>query len=63
VTNDALSLDTTRIVSPDHYQHNGYPHAEWALWRPEAPVYWYDRGVGDPFWAEHMPIRYRLRSA
>ena len=27
----ALSLDTNDIISPDHHQQNGYPHAEWAL--------------------------------
>jgi cholest-4-en-3-one 26-monooxygenase len=46
-----LTLDTIDIISPDHYQQNGYPHAEWTLLRREAPVYWYDRGQGQPFWA------------
>ena len=41
-----LTLDTIDIVSPDHYQQNGYPHAEWTLLRREAPVYWFDRGRG-----------------
>jgi cytochrome P450 len=48
---DGLSLDTIDIINPDHYQQNGYPHAEWALLRREAPVYWYDRSEGEPFWA------------
>ncbi len=47
----ALSLDTIDIIGPDHYQQNGYPHAEWALLRREAPVYWFDRTDDDPFWA------------
>ena len=47
----ALSIDTLDIISPDHYQQNGYPHAEWALLRREAPLYWFDRTDDDPFWA------------
>ncbi len=46
-----LTLDTIDIIGPDHYQQNGYPHEEWALLRREAPIYWYDRTEGDPFWA------------
>ena len=46
-----LSLDTFDIIGPDHYAGNGYPHAEWALLRREAPIYWDDRTPGIPFWA------------
>jgi cytochrome P450 len=46
-----LSLDTIDIIGPDHYAKNGYPHEEWALLRREAPIYWYDRTPGIPFWA------------
>jgi cytochrome P450 len=46
-----LRLDTIDIIGPDHYQKNGYPHAEWSLLRKEAPVYWFDRTDADPFWA------------
>jgi cytochrome P450 len=46
-----LSLDEIEIIHPDHYVENGYPHAEWSLLRREAPVYWYDRNEGTPFWA------------
>ncbi len=45
------SLDTLDIISPDHYQQNGYPHGEWSLLRREAPIYWYTRTPGVPFWA------------
>ncbi len=45
------SLDTLDIISPDHYQQNGYPHEEWAMLRREAPIYWYTRTPGVPFWA------------
>ncbi len=47
----ALSLDTLDIISPDHYQRHGYPHEEWALLRREAPLFWYTRTPGVPFWA------------
>jgi len=47
----ALSLDSIDICSEDHYQQNGYPHDEWALLRREAPVHWYERTPGEPFWA------------
>ncbi len=46
-----LRLDEIEIIHPDHYVENGYPHAEWALLRKEAPVYWFDRTEGEPFWA------------
>ena len=46
-----LSLDTIDIVGSDHYAQNGYPHAEWALLRREAPVHYFDRHDSAPFWA------------
>ena len=46
-----LTLDTIDIIDPGHYQRNGYPHDEWALLRREAPVYWFERTRGVPFWA------------
>jgi len=46
-----LSLDRVDIIGPDYYAANGYPHREWALLRREAPIYWFDRFAGDPFWA------------
>ncbi len=45
------NLDTLDIISPDHYQQHGYPHEEWAQLRREAPIYWYTRTPGVPFWA------------
>lgn len=45
------SLDTLDISSPEHYERNGYPYPEWAFLRREAPVFWYERGNVDPFWA------------
>ena len=46
-----LTLDSVDVISPEHYEKNGYPHAEWAYLRKHAPVYWFDRGNCDPFWA------------
>lgn len=48
---EPLSLDTLDIISPDHYQQNGYPHREWAYLRAHAPVFWYARDNVEPFWA------------
>ena len=45
---DPRTLD---IVSPEKYQREGYPHAEWTWLRKHAPVFWYDRPGFDPFWA------------
>jgi cholest-4-en-3-one 26-monooxygenase len=46
-----LTLESVDIVNPDLYVQRGYPHAEWALLRREAPVYYYQRPDVDPFWA------------
>jgi len=46
-----LTLDAVDIVNPDLYVQRGYPHAEWALLRREAPIYYYQRPNVDPFWA------------
>lgn len=45
---DAATLD---VASPEHYEQNGYPHAEWRWLRKNAPVFWYDRANVEPFWA------------
>src|SRR5277367_3055816 len=49
--NSEFSLDTIDIVSPDHYQKNGYPHAEWTYLRKHHPVLYVDRPRMDPFFA------------
>jgi cholest-4-en-3-one 26-monooxygenase len=46
-----LSLETLDIATPEHYERNGYPHAEWAYLREHAPVFWYERDNVAPFWA------------
>jgi cholest-4-en-3-one 26-monooxygenase len=45
---DAATLD---VVTPEHYERNGYPHGEWTWLRRHDPVFWYDRPNVDPFWA------------
>ena len=45
---DPTTLD---IATPEHYEHNGYPHTEWTWLRRHAPVFWYDRPNVEPFWA------------
>jgi cholest-4-en-3-one 26-monooxygenase len=47
----ALTLDSIDIINPDLYVQRGYPHAEWALLRREAPIHYYQRPDVDPFWA------------
>ncbi len=45
---DPATLD---VMSPEYYERNGYPHAEWRWLRPHDPVFWYERDNGEPFWA------------
>ena len=45
---DPATLD---IITPEHYEQNGYPHGEWAWLRRNDPVFWYERANVDPFWA------------
>ena len=46
-----LTLDTIDIISPETYEAHGYPHEAWSLLRRESPIFWWDRGVQNPFWA------------
>ena len=46
----ASRLDEIDLTSVELYQERGYPWAEWALLRREAPVYWYERAGVAPFW-------------
>ncbi len=45
---DRATLD---LVTPEHYERHGYPHAEWRWLRQHDPVFWYERTNVDPFWA------------
>jgi cytochrome P450 len=51
VSASEFSPDTIDIISPDHYQKNGYPHAEWTYLRKHHPVCYIDRPRMEPFWA------------
>ena len=46
----ASRLHEIDLTSVELYQERGYPWAEWALLRREAPVYWYERAGVAPFW-------------
>jgi cholest-4-en-3-one 26-monooxygenase len=48
---DGLTLENLDVISAEHYEKNGYPHAEWTYLRKHAPVYYVDRGNFDPFFA------------
>ena len=41
---------TIDVITPEHYERGGYPHAEWRWLRRHAPVFWYDRPNVEPFW-------------
>ncbi len=45
---DPSTLD---IVTPEKYEREGYPHAEWTWLRRHDPVHWYESPWCDPFWA------------
>jgi cholest-4-en-3-one 26-monooxygenase len=45
---DPRTLD---LVTPEHYERHGYPHAEWTWLRRHDPVFWYQRPNVEPFWA------------
>ncbi len=45
------SLDDLRILDPEYYAANGYPHAEWARLRRESPVHYFEHAATEPFWA------------
>ncbi len=46
-----ITLDNLDIIDPDLFVQRGYPHDEWTVLRREAPVYWYERPLVQPFWA------------
>ncbi len=47
----AFDRATLDIATPEHYERNGYPHAEWTWLRRNDPVFRYERDNVDPFWA------------
>ena len=47
-----FDLRTIDVISPEHYERNGYPHAEWKYLRRHAPVFrCAGRSNVDDFWA------------
>jgi cholest-4-en-3-one 26-monooxygenase len=47
-----FDLATIDVISPLHYEKNGYPHPEWRYLRRHAPVFRVEgRSNVDPFWA------------
>ena len=38
-----MHVDEAIIHDLERYRTEGYPWAEWDLFRDEAPVYWYQR--------------------
>ncbi|MGI9590773.1 MAG: cytochrome P450 [Myxococcota bacterium] len=48
---DDVDPTTLDVVSPDKYQREGYPHAEWTWLRRNDPVHWFESDYCEPFWA------------
>ena len=48
---ETVSLNELELISPVFFAQNGYPFDAWKRLRREAPVYWFDRLRGKPFWA------------
>jgi|TARA_B100001741_G_scaffold3669_1_gene3107 cholest-4-en-3-one 26-monooxygenase len=46
-----MRVDEAIIHDLERYRTEGYPWAEWDLFRKEAPVYWYERDGITPFWS------------
>ena len=44
-----MHVDEAIIHDLERYRTEGYPWAEWDLFRDEAPVYWYEREESLPF--------------
>ena len=50
-TEQMFDPHTLDLATPEHYEQNGYPHAEWTWLRRHHPVFLYERPNVDPFWA------------
>ena len=48
---EGLTLDNLDVISPAHYEKNGYPHAEWTYLRKHSPVHYFEGANYDPFFA------------
>jgi cholest-4-en-3-one 26-monooxygenase len=45
---DPTTLD---VITPEKYEREGYPHAEWTWLRRHDPVRYFENDYCDPFWA------------
>lgn len=45
---DLAHIDLADI---ERYKRDGYPWAQWALLREQAPVFWHETATSPPFWA------------
>ena len=48
---DDVDPGTLDVISPEKYEREGYPHAEWTWLRRHDPVHWFESPYCDPFWA------------
>jgi cholest-4-en-3-one 26-monooxygenase len=48
---DDVDPATLDVISPEKYEREGYPHAEWTWLRRNDPVHWFESEWCDPFWA------------
>jgi cholest-4-en-3-one 26-monooxygenase len=48
---DDVDPATLDFISPEKYEREGYPHAEWTWLRQHDPVHWTDSDWCEPFWA------------
>ncbi len=48
---DEVPLDEIELISPVYFARYGYPFEAWKRLRRDAPIHWFDRLRGKPFWA------------
>jgi len=48
---DDVDPRTLDVISPEKYEKEGYPHAEWTWLRQHDPVHWVEHDYCEPFWA------------
>ncbi len=48
---DDLDPATLDFITPEKYEREGYPHAEWTWLRQHDPVHWTEHASCEPFWA------------
>jgi cholest-4-en-3-one 26-monooxygenase len=48
---DEFDPATLDVISPEKYEREGYPHADWTWLRAHDPVHYFESEYCDPFWA------------